>query len=251
MNNNEVTQLLRLPNLPWRLLHARHRLSNSVRKILIRQSAEIQRANGKPPASAFQHHCIISGTGRTGTSFLVQLLTNLGKDTGYKPANLLLDDVAKAGLEHDLRYPNCPYIVKNPWLCDYIDEVLANRSIVIDRAYIPLRDLQAAAQSRVHVQQISGRGDFGVEVPGGLWHTKEPADQEFVLLGRFYNLVAKLSRADIPIVFLHYPRIVKDPDYLYKKLQPLVGDIKFRDFRAVFTQTVRPDWIHQFTDNDA
>lgn len=221
-----------------------------VRRMMFRRHPEIRRANGNPSASISHHHCIISGTGRTGTSFLVQLLTRLGKDTGFQPGGLVLDNIAKAGLEHDLRLAGCPYIVKSPWLCDYIDEVLGNRCIVIDRAYIPVRDLQAAAQSRVQVQQTSGGGALGIDVPGGLWHTKEPESQAAVLLGRFYNLVEKLSRADVPMVFMHYPRLVNDPEYLYRKLELLVGDVEFLRFQLAFQQTVRPQWIHKFTDAD-
>lgn len=250
MNTNQATQTVGVFTMRSSRLHARSGLVALLRRTLLRCNPEIRRANGKPPAGDLHHHCIISGTGRTGTSFLVQLLTNLGKNTGFRPGSLALDEVAKAGLEYDLRHPGCPYIVKNPWLCDYIDEVLAKGSVVIDRAYIPIRDLQAAAESRVRVQQISGRGDFGVEVPGGLWHTKEPASQDIVLLARFYKLVEKLSRADIPIVFMQYPRIVNDAGYLYKKLELLVGDIEFRRFRLAFQQTVQPQWVHTFNEND-
>ena len=53
-------------------------------------------------------HIIITGTGRTGTTFLVQLLTNLGLETGFTRQNMALFENARAGLEHDVRNGNAP-----------------------------------------------------------------------------------------------------------------------------------------------
>src|SRR5687768_17589609 len=65
-------------------------------------------------------HVIISGTGRAGTSYLVELLTNMSLDTGYTPSTAQLDSQARSGLELDIRNESAPYLVKSPWLCDYI-----------------------------------------------------------------------------------------------------------------------------------
>ena len=54
-------------------------------------------------------HVLITGTGRTGTTFLVQLLTNLGLDTGYTRQNMTLFEYARAGLEHNVTHKNAPY----------------------------------------------------------------------------------------------------------------------------------------------
>jgi hypothetical protein len=35
-----------------------------------------------------RHHAVITGTGRAGTTFLVDLLTHLGLDTGYSTNTL-------------------------------------------------------------------------------------------------------------------------------------------------------------------
>ena len=70
-----------------------------------------------------RHHIIISGTGRAGTTFLVQLLTELGLDTGFPRAVSQTDANSNAGMELDIRDIKAPYIIKNPWLCDYLDEI--------------------------------------------------------------------------------------------------------------------------------
>lgn len=48
---------------------------------------------------------IISGTGRAGTTFLIQLLTCLGFDTGFANVEAAIDPNCNAGMEWDLRHP--------------------------------------------------------------------------------------------------------------------------------------------------
>lgn len=127
------------------------------------------------PGTIVRHHVIISGTGRTGTSFLVQLLTDLGLETGYHPGQTELPPAERAGLERDIRLSHAPYIVKNPALCEYIDEVLSNPLIKINHAIVPVREFTSAAVSRTYVQEIRTGNPDGEAVNGGLWGpTKQP-----------------------------------------------------------------------------
>ena len=205
-----------------------------------------------PPRSAmFRRHIVISGPGRAGTSFLVQLLTHLGLDTGFRIDGLELSYPARAGLETDIRMPNAPYIVKSPWLCDYIDQVLTNPLIRIDHAILPLRDFAAAAASRAYVQKAAtGSSDGEIEVPGGLWHVTQAAEQATVLRNQFTKLIEALARYDVPVTLLWYPRIVRDPGYIYEKLAFLLQAHDFTSFREVFERIQRPEFIHQFTADD-
>jgi len=197
-------------------------------------------------AGRVRHHAIIAGTGRAGTSFIVQLLSRLGLDTGYD-ALFPFNDAAKAGLEYDIRKDDAPYIVKNPAISSYIDDILANDRIVIDHAFIPIRDLAAAARSRIEVQERSG---VAKPVPGGLVFTQDRERQAEVLAGLFHNLVLALTRADIPMTFISYPRLTADCDYLYHKLKPLLADVSRDRFGEAFDALRRPDWVHSFTAND-
>lgn len=54
------------------------------------------------------------------------------------------------------------------------------------------------------------------------------------------------------MTFLSYPRLVRDPDYLYLKLNFLLSDAKidFSTFKTIFDEIVRPEWTHQFTSDD-
>jgi hypothetical protein len=53
-------------------------------------------------------HLIISGTGRSGTTFLVQLYTALGLDTGFTDATAGVNRHCQAGLEWGPAPAGCP-----------------------------------------------------------------------------------------------------------------------------------------------
>jgi hypothetical protein len=87
--------------------------------------------------------------------------------------------------------------------------------------------------------------------PGGLWHTTDPAQQESVLAHQFHKLFVGLAKTEASIILLHYPRLTRDPVYLFKKLQPLLGHaISLSTFHDVFAGTVDASLVHRFTDND-
>jgi hypothetical protein len=205
-------------------------------------------------------HVVITGTGRAGTSFLVQLLTYLGLDTGFSPQRMALHSSSRAGLESDIRLEDSPYIVKSPWFSIHAEEVIQNRKdIIIDHVYIPIRDLHAAAESRRYVTKVtkakldpaeSDKVDSSA-IPGGLWLTREESQQEVVLMNQLYKLVLALSDSTIPVTLLRYPRIVKDSGYLYAKLKPILKEITFAQFESVFNKTVIPSFIHSFNENDS
>jgi hypothetical protein len=205
-------------------------------------------------------HVVITGTGRAGTSFLVQLLTYLGLDTGFSSQRMILDRASRAGLEYDLRQENAPYIVKDPNFSLYAEDILQNRKdILIDRVIIPMRDLHAAAESRRHVTNIAksklSPADWSkvdpTRIPGALWLTKDESDQESILLGQIYNLILVLANTTIPITLMHYPRIMKDSQYLYTQLLPILKDITYERFESVFSKAVIPEFVHSFNENDS
>lgn len=198
------------------------------------------------------HHSLISGTGRAGTTFLVVLLTHLGVETGFTAETATNDNIARAGLEHNVIEATSPYLIKSPWLCDRIDCLLReDQDLVIDRVVVPVRDLKAAAESRAEVQQrATGSRGGTATVSGGLWLTIEPSAQEAILQEQLSSLIVSLARHDIPVVLLWYPRLVRDPLYLYQKLQFLLAGTTFAEFERVFQQVARSDWVHQFSPND-
>lgn len=165
------------------------------------------------------NHVVITGTGRAGTTFLMQLLTVLGFDTGFtkKDFKTLIHPISLGGLEYDIRrHGRKPYIIKNPWICDYIDDVLTRGDITIDHVFIPIRNLHDAAESR---RRISKQGI----IEGGMWacDSQEKGIQESILVEKFYHLVLSLSENNIPMTFIHFPRLITDSNYLHRALTPL------------------------------
>lgn len=200
-----------------------------------------------------RHHVIISGTGRAGTTFLVQLLTVLRLDTGFPDIYTGIHKNSNAGMELDLQQNTAPYIIKSPWLCDNLDEILMTKDIVIDHAIIPIRDLHSAAQSRIYVsEQAKGDGSMsGSDVPGGLWHTNSPSEQENILAKQLYKLLYAIAKHNIPVIMLLFPKLVKDPRYLYSKIHQILENISYADFLRAFEKVSRPELVHDFGKKDS
>ena len=189
------------------------------------------------------HHVYISGTGRSGTTFLTYLLTMLGFDTGVSPANAhqYLDYVYKAGLEHP--YDAKPYIIKSPGLCTHIKEVIARDDIAIDFVIIPIRELKNAALSREHQQKINNTSD---PVAGGYWCASDLKSQESALAINFYELVYNCQVNMIPYLFLEYPRFVLDPSYTFHQVISVLGNVDYEHFLRVFKRCSKPDLVHDY-----
>jgi hypothetical protein len=193
-----------------------------------------------------RNHIIISGTGRAGTTFLVQLFTELGMSTGFQNSQEGIIVNCNAGMELDLHQPDSPYIVKSPWLCDYLEELLQSGEVHIYQAIIPIRNLFSAAESRRFVSSNTPEGVQPDNVPGGLWHTQNPDEQEKVLSLQLYKLIFTLVKYDIPTTFLFFPKFVHCPKYLYSKLPFLLKHIPYDRFVVVFRKVSRPELVHKF-----
>ena len=191
-----------------------------------------------PFPQAPENHLIIAGTGRAGTSFLVRYLTELGLDTtlARQGDRAGWDVEANAGLENLLvSGDNLPYVIKSPWISEYIDQILNEKRFKIDAFIVPVRDLVEAATSRVILEQraihqhnpwMADRLDKTWETyghtAGGLVYSLNPLDQARLLAIQFHRLVLRASEAGVPLVFPVFPRIATDWEYLHKCLRPIL-----------------------------
>jgi hypothetical protein len=193
-----------------------------------------------------KNHLIIAGTGRAGTSFLVRYLDAVGLQTEiarsgdgqwFEHANAGFETLPIDSVKNDL-----PYVVKSPWLYEYCEQLLADRSIRLDAVIVPVRSLREAASSRIIVElrdryeKIEAMTAFDepwethAGAPGGVLFSLNLVDQERLLAVGFHRVVEQFVKADIPIIFLDFPRIVEDADYLFGKLRgflPENVDIEF------------------------
>jgi len=201
----------------------------------------------------------IAGTGRAGTTFLVRYLTELGLETTLsRNPNVEEDDRANAGIEeppHALDDPDLPYVVKSPWLYLVIDELLEKGTFAADAVIIPIRDLKEAATSRLvlghqsviatqpWMSELSAPWDVWATVPGGPIHSMSQIDEERLLAVGFHHLVERLVRANVPIVFLHFPRFANDGDYLFSELSAVLPQITEEKAAEAFAKTADPSKV--------
>jgi hypothetical protein len=178
--------------------------------------------------STSRHHVVIAGTGRAGTSFLVKFLESCGFDIG--DTGIWVDD-ARAGLEHYLLDEDSPYVVKDPWLFDYCHEI-DTTVVTVDALIVPVRELFAAATSRVFQERLDmAQGPFGARplsavrggADAGIVYSLDPTDQARILAVGFHRLIHWSAVNRIPLFLLDFPRAVEDRDYLVDTLWPLLS----------------------------
>jgi len=186
-------------------------------------------------------HVLITGTGRCGTTFLVELLTHLGFDTGFSVDNLerYKFSKARAGLEIGIHHIGSPRIRKRPLTAQGIDVFI--RSGRAEKIIMPIRILEHAVQSRVN-QQGAIKNQF---VPGGLEGTLDPSKQGEVYLWLVYNMLYHASLQQVPVFLMQFPKIVKDAQYLYDCLEAVFGVEMptFPVFEQIFNEVAKPELI--------
>jgi hypothetical protein len=202
-----------------------------------------------------RRHLLIAGTGRAGTSALVQYLSALGLDTHLsRPGGSAhWDDRAQAGFE-DLPFPtggdDLPYVIKLPWAYQLIDQILSNPKVRLDAVLIPTRDLVEVSASRsiVELQAMHHNAEWLADIaspwehwaitPGGSIYSVSPVDQARLLAVGFHHLIERIARADVPLVLLSFARLVSEPDYLFAKVRHLLPvDITAAQAREVHAAT--------------
>jgi hypothetical protein len=193
----------------------------------------------KPPT--FDRHLLITGPGRSGTTFMVQLLTALGMDTGFNDFGEV-DPRSHSGMEHNILEHNLPYVVKSPHVCDQILEAL-QRGIKIDRAIICMRDLNAAAASRRYIHEVYG------DAPGGLWDVNHGDYQSTVLAIKTYNLLVGLARCDAKVCLMHYGWL-HSVNYVIEKFWSIGLNFTYQEIREAHEKTYCAEKRHIYTSQD-
>jgi hypothetical protein len=208
-----------------------------------------------------RHHLLIAGTGRAGTSALVQYLNGLGLETHLSRPGGSADwhDSAQAGFEDLPLYTNghdLPYVIKSPLTYQIIDQILKHAKISLDAVLIPIRPLVEAAASRSIVQLQAMHQDAGwmaevatpwehlAAAPGGAIFSVSPIDQARLLAVGFHWLLERIVQTDVPVVLLSFPRLVSDPDYLFAKIGNVLPiEVPIARAREVHAETFNPEKV--------
>ena len=90
----------------------------------------------------------ITGTGRSGTTFLMRLFTFLELDTGYNKTNYkdFIFKNCNSGIEK--AYKAKPYIIKSPYLVENLRTLVMDESIRIKAIIVSIHNYTESATSR-------------------------------------------------------------------------------------------------------
>jgi hypothetical protein len=159
---------------------------------------------------------LITGTGRSGTTFLIKLFSFLEFDTGWNKDNYKnsISKNCNSGMERN--HTDKPYILKNPIFMRDIKNIIKDKSITIKTVIIPIRDYEISAASRVS----HGRQN------GGLWCANDKKSQ----IQFFKNIIADyiyyMTKYDIDTTFIDFDRMIKDKKYLFNKIKYILDEKK-------------------------
>lgn len=187
---------------------------------------------------------IITGTGRSGTTFLMALLSDLGLPTGYTAKNATDAEKlpAHAGLEIlacACLFPAwCPNatcmenveIFKSPMLAqerEWMNDTLVGHVIV------PVRDMAEVAESR------ASAGNYWLNASSAM--EMEEANEKLIS-----GLLVDLVLHDQSVTFLASPRFMEDPLYTYTKLQWLFDryGVTYDIYEKAHQERYRPELLH-------
>ena len=155
----------------------------------------------------------ISGTGRCGTTFLIKLFTFLKFNTGYTKENYTRSIFKNCNSGMERRYNDNFHVLKNPNFINEIETIVADKCINIETFIIPIREYNASAQSRVKHNRLAG----------GLWNASDKKTQ----INFYHSVMAKymyhMVKHEIKTIFLDFDAMVKDKQYLFEKLSPVLS----------------------------
>lgn len=171
---------------------------------------------------------LITGTGRSGTTLLMNLFTHLDFETGWSREDCI--DVTnrkeRAGLEY---WHLDNYITKNPQLYEHIPTI--NEKYNLEHIIIPIRNLESTAKSR----ELLGKGKAG-----GFWAGNETADEQLDFNAKLlYKLIRDISVLDISYTTIPFPEFAHNKEIIWKKLDWLFGkynvsyDVYSREFNNI------------------
>lgn len=199
---------------------------------------------------------LITGPGRSGTTFLMHLLTLLDYATGIDKNNIegsMLKDT-RGGMEPEINqddwtnlnremFNRIAPVMKAPLFGPEIMRLVNEGHVRFRHIILPIRYMPEAAKSRVDVNLhwlIERTGDKKAEY-------YEQTQVMYWVCGKVVEACALL---DIPLTILAFPRLVEDPDYCYAKMKECFTNLKKSEFKKVFKQIANPKQIQTKTDDD-
>jgi len=182
---------------------------------------------------------MILGAGRSGTTFLVKLLTRLGFYTGYYPYEEMDLGDTRAGCEFGIfrfgemnknfnpsktrlnethirevydEFAAAPFVIKSPSYSWYTKVLVFHYKVPFGHIVLPIRDHREAARSRIGE-------DLQLPIIGSTYDDQVIACD--VLLGK---AVETAVLANIPMTFIRFPDIVMNEVYCWSKMNSVLSE---------------------------
>lgn len=185
---------------------------------------------------------IITGSGRAGTSMLVQLLTRLGFDTGFEPYKEKYNPLIRCGCETGRKYDGTPIewyeqaksdprILKSPKYAAALKYILHTGAMTIEHVIIPVRDLHDSAVSRVN----AGLGGWPVE-------GNDPLEIEEGLAWVLGKAIEACVIYRVPFTLMRFPDFVGHKQYCYDCLCRIFP-LEWGTFSDVYDELADPSMI--------
>ncbi len=208
--------------------------------------------------SGLQPHqkVLITGTGRSGTSFTMQVLTALGLPTGFRSPEQAFNAERMCGQETEIptdtpldRMGDYPRIVKDPKLVHTLRHFLDAGTLEPVHVYVLVRGVRDAARSRVdrgmHWDPVanSERPDFA---------RLHPDEQLRVQTERLYAglgmLLEALALYEVPFTTVLFPRLAQDVGYFADSFRRLLGGVERADVVRAHALIADPRAVHYGTE---
>lgn len=182
--------------------------------------SEVEAAFSKDPPHSKRPLTLVTGTGRAGTTFLMNLFTTLGLPTGFSATEVAKAELTSshAGLEH-AQPARGRDIVKAPEAMTHLDHyVNYHKNHPHEHAYfrwfvVPMRDPHEVAESRSKAPQK--RGGYWA----GAHNMTQMLEKNNAMLAHMFYY---LSNEDQEVITLAFPRDVFDSEYMYRRLKPIM-----------------------------
>lgn len=193
---------------------------------------------------------LLTGTGRSGTSFAMQILTALGLPTGFdRPEDGFFTDrmcgqevVIPEDAERGEMW-RFPHVVKDPRLAWTLRGLLERGALEPLHVYVLVRDVRDAARSRVDREMawaVPGQEE-ALRVAGDRNRLEAQVGQLHQGLG---ILLETLALHEVPFTLVQFPRLVDDGGYFARAFRGLLGDFPVEAVVAAHRRIADPSHVH-------
>ena len=171
----------------------------------------------------------ITGTGRSGTTFLMRLFTLLDLNTSYTKDDILnkhhINKECNSGLEKYSPNEKYPYIFKDPMVIYNAENFIIKRQITT--FILPIRNYDESAKSRSKYKKCGG-------FCAGAKNTEE---QTMLYHKGIAETIYYASKYSIDLIILNFDKMISDSLYLFNKTSFLLNNTTYENFVEKYNLT--------------